>query len=116
MSRHETGLGHELKKQESLPDGLQVAGLSLRIPPECKLQDPRPIQRVDALQRTKPVSARVGYEIASLVGLRIVAVPAALAEGQILDGIHAVALLDVVVGMIQQVEGLHLQRPILAFS
>jgi hypothetical protein len=34
-------------------------------------------------------------------------VHAALAEGQILDGIHAVAVLDVVVGMIQQVEGLH---------
>lgn len=95
---------------------MQVARLSLRIPSECKLQDPRPIQRVDALQRTEPVSARVGYEIASLVGLRIVGVPAALAEGQILDGIHAVAVLDVVVGMIQQVEGLHLQRQILAFS
>jgi len=95
---------------------LQVAGLSLRIPSECKLQDPRRIQRVDALQRTEPVSARVGYEIASLVGLRILGVPAILAEGQILDGIHAVAVLDVVVGMIQQVEGLHLQRQILAFS
>ena len=68
------------------------------------------------MQRTEPVRARVGYEIASLVGLRIVRVSAALAEGQILDGIHAIAVLDVVVGMIQQVAGLHLQRQILALG
>jgi hypothetical protein len=85
--------GARTQKQESVPDGLQVARLSLKIPSECKLQDPRPIQRVDALQRTEPV-ARVGYETASLVGLRIVGVSAALAEGQILDGIHVVAFLE----------------------
>src|SRR5271157_1445206 len=80
------------------------------VPFERELEYSRAVQRVDDLQR---LETWFGNEIASLVWA--LSVSASVARRQVLDCIDAVAVLHIIVRMIKQVEGLHLQGNPLAF-
>src|ERR1019366_6280920 len=78
-----------------------------------KLQNARKAVRADLLQASEIARARIWHQIADLVERSSIA--AVAPNGVVLQLINAVAVLHVVVGVVEQIERLHLKFQFLAF-
>src|SRR5262245_12225285 len=89
---------------------------TLEAPLHCKLQYARAVQGIDPLQGAEAAAARIRNQVTGLADLRVVRIAAGVTERHKLDRIHAVAILNVEIRMVQDIESLHLQRKTLTFG